>query len=245
MKKLFAALTLSLWFVANHTGAHAAIQLSFDPNATFTQGSGIREVSFLARSTNPIDDQLFSITVDFQVTGATFSLVSDTDFVADNYDPNPMSPTFGRWFSSGLGYTKLFNEADYIGFENLNKEGGSFLRTKTILVAQNLVSDPTAAALSLEFNDPRDFPDVATRLGKLRIDISGLATGQYPIDFTRIQAYGVSTTIVPSSSMNGFFTITAIPEPTSFTMVLGVLLLGIISRQSRFPDGNRPEIRAL
>jgi hypothetical protein len=200
---------------------------------TFVEGMGIREIDILARSTAPGSERLLALVADLKVTNAVFSFVSSTDFIADNYDPDPLSPTFGQWFSSGPRYTRLFNESDYIGFGNIDKDGGSSLMSDSILVGSVFVPDPTTARLNLEFNEPQLFPDVDTPLGKLRVDITNLAPGQYPIDFTFAFADGTNMAEIPSRTNNGFFTISVIPEPTSLALLVGSTLVVCLRRPRR------------
>ncbi len=233
MTKLLAALSVVAWLAVG-TSSRAEIVLSLESGLTFAEGTGIREVDILARSTAPANDRLFALAADLKVTNAVFSFISSTEFIADNYDPDPLSPTFRQWFSSGPRYTRLFNEANYIGFGNINKDGGSYLISDSMLVGSVFVPDPTTARLSLEFNEAQLFPQSNTPVGKLRVDITNLAPGQYPIDFTFLFAEGMSMAEIPSSSSSGFFTISAVPEPTSLALfVLASVFVGL-RRPSRF-----------
>lgn len=224
MKKLVCIVALSFACFASQSALYADIFLSLDSaSATFVQGSGIRDVRILGRS-NAVD-QLIGLTADFKGNGgAIFNFVSATQFNQDNIDQDPMSPTFGLLVTSGPFYTKFFSESGFVGFNNINRAGGS-----SIAIG---VGDNTVASMSLEYNNPQTFPAVATPLGKLRVDITGLAPGNYPINFTDAVANGAASQI-PSPSTNGFFTITAIPEPTSFALVVGAMLVGISARRRR------------
>jgi hypothetical protein len=232
MNSRIAAIIVVAWLAIAPT-LRAEIVLSVEPGLVFAAGSGIREINLLARSTSPATDRLLALAADLKVTDAVFSFVPTNEFIADNYDPDPLSPTFRQWFSSGPRYTRLFNESDYIGFGNINKDGGSSLVSDSILVGSVFVPDPTTARLSLEFDNAQLFPETDARLGKLRVDITNLAPGQYPIDFTFIFADGTMMNEIPSRSSNGFFTIAAIPEPTSIALLGGTLLITSIHRSAR------------
>jgi hypothetical protein len=220
-----------LLFLSIPSHGRAAIVLSIEQGVSFEQGSGIREVNVLARSTDPTADRLYALSIDLTVKDAVFSFVSQEEFNADNYDPDPLSPTFGQWFTSGPRYTKLFNESDYVGFGNLNKQGGSYLQFNTKIEGGVPVPDPSTAALSLEFESPQTFPDSDTPLAKLRLDITNLVPGEYPIGFAFVFADGTLMAEIPSRSSDGFFTILAVPEPNTLSLVVGTWLGALLTRR--------------
>ncbi len=220
MKKFVAAVAFSLACFASQAALYADIILSLN-NPVLQQGSGIREVLILGRS--DATDQLIGLTADFKGTGgAIFSFVSSTQFNQDNIDQDPMSPTFGLLVTSGPYYTKYFSESGFVAFNNINRAGGSSIAIDN--------SDNTIAYMSLEYNNNQLFPATATPIGKLRVDITGLGPGTYPINFTDVFANG-PVGPVNASSTNGSFSI--IPEPTSFALVVGTMIVGCSARRRR------------
>jgi hypothetical protein len=71
------------------------------------------------------------------------------------------------------------------------------------------------ATLSLDFTNPQLFPEFDTVLARMFIDTTGLAIGTYEIRVTS------SASEVATSTVNGSFTIAAVPEPGSLCF-LGV-----------------------
>jgi hypothetical protein len=91
------------------------------------------------------------------------------------------------------------------------------------------------ATLSLDFTNPQLFPDVDTVLARMFIDTTGLAIGTYEIRVTS------SATEVTTSTVNGSFTIAAVPEPGSLCF-LGVASLCLLGRY-RALNSNRKRNR--
>ncbi len=69
------------------------------------------------------------------------------------------------------------------------------------------------STLSLDFTNAQLFPDVDTVIARMFIDTTGLAVGVYDINVLGVasQAGG--------SGVNGTFTISAVPEPSTFALV--------------------------
>jgi len=225
MKKLFALLVLTVGSVAIQSSLYADIFLSIaSTDASFQEGSGIREVKILGRSNAA--DRLIGLTADLKGSGGTrFSFVSATQFNEDNIDKDPLSPTFDQVITSGPFYTKYFSENGFVGFNNINRGGGSSIAI--------LAGDNTVANMSLEYNNAQLFPATDTPIGKLRIDITGLALGSYSIAFTDIVANNATTQVPsPLPTSAGFFTI-VVPEPTSFALVVGAMVVGFSARRRR------------
>lgn len=227
MKKLFALLVLSITCIASPCAVYADIFLSIaSTDAVFEEGSGIREVKILGRSNAA--DSLIGLTADLKASqGARFSFVSAVQFNQDNIDQDPLSPTFGLLVTSGPSYTKYFSELGFVGFNNLNRGGGSSIAIGA--------GDNTVANMSLEYNNPQLYPATDTPIGKLRVDITGLVPGAYQIAFTDILASGPTAQVnSPLPTATGFFTVvSAVPEPTSFALVVGTMLVGCSARRRR------------
>ncbi len=210
-----ASILLALSFL--NQVSYGAVIVEFVP-ASFVEGSGVQEVIIRARSNS--NDFVGGLTLDFALPdGGTFSFVSQQDFVNDNIDPNTQTTV-----TSGPFYTRRFNEADYIGFGVIDKSGSY------------LVIDPapnaTLGSLSLDFGNSNIlFPNSFQPLGKLRIDVTGLAIGPYTIQVLDGTAFGTGPIAV--NSTNGTFNITAIPEPSTLALLLtsGVSLIAYHRRK--------------
>ena len=102
----------------------------------------------------------------------------------------------------------IFDQAGMVGFGNIQAPPSS----------QFVSAGNNSATLTLDFTDPQLLPAVDTVLARMFIDTSGLGEGTYNIVVTSLAAQG------PISSVNGSFTITAVPEPSSLCL-LGVAAL--------------------
>lgn len=108
----------------------------------------------------------------------------------------------------------VFGEAGMVGFGNIQSPPAS----------QFVSSGDNKATLSLDFTTPQPFPNVDTVLARMFIDTTGLAIGTYEIRVTS------AATQVDTSSVNGSFTITAVPEPGTLCF-LGMTSLCLLGRR--------------
>ncbi len=124
--------------------------------------------------------------------------------------------------SSNAGDTSLFLTADFqLSGAVFPLSAGEFGQPGMV-GAGNIQAPPASqfvsagnnsATLSLDFTNPQLFPAANTLLGRMFIDTTGVAIGTYSIQVTSF------ATQVASSSTNGSFTITAVPEPGSLCLV--------------------------
>jgi hypothetical protein len=139
---------------------------------------------------------------------------------------------------SDSGDTSLFLTADF------QLAAGVFPATAGVfgqpgMVGSGNIQDPPAsqfvsagnnsATLSLDFTNAQLFPATNTLLGRMFIDTTGLAQGTYSIQVTSF------ATQVASSSTNGSFTITTVPEPGSLCLV-GMASLWVWRRSRKLPS---------
>ncbi len=127
----------------------------------------------------------------------------------------------GAGFSNPPG---VFGSPGFVGAGNL---AGS------TLFVRGAGNNPLVANLSLDFSADQPLPGADSPIATFNIDITGLAPGFYPINFTGTTA---DSSVLPlqSSGVNGGFTIlAAIPEPTSM-LLLGVSISSLaIARRRR------------
>lgn len=97
----------------------------------------------------------------------------------------------------------------------------------------------TDASLTLEFNMPANPPDfdqpfplLAGELATIAFDVNGLSPGTYAINFSNSFAIDSAANFIDVIEGNGTFTITAVPEPSTFFM-LGLTATGLCAYRRR------------
>jgi PEP-CTERM motif len=108
-----------------------------------------------------------------------------------------------------------FNQAGMVGAGNIQAPP----------ISQFVSAGNNSATLSLDFTNPQLFPAADAVLARMFIDTTGLGIGTYNILVTSI------ATQVASSSVNGTFTITAVPEPSSLILIGVATLLSFGRRK--------------
>lgn len=109
-----------------------------------------------------------------------------------------------------------FGQAGMVGVGNIQDPPAS----------QFISAGNNSATLSLDFTNVQPFPATDTLIGRMFIDTTGVAEGTHNIQVTSF------ATQVASSSVNGSFTITAVPEPSSLCL-MGIASLWALRRRIR------------
>lgn len=110
--------------------------------------------------------------------------------------------------SSGVFPTAagVFDQPGMVGFGNIQPPPGS----------QFVSSGNNSATLSLDFTNPQLFPAVDTVLARIFIDTTSFGIGTYGI---RVTSVASQVDLSATSSGNGSFTISAVPEPGSLCLI--------------------------
>lgn len=155
----------------------------------------------------------------------------------DTFAPNSGIRAIDVLVRSNAADTSLFLTADF------QLSAGVFPATAGVfgevgMVGAGNIQDPPAsqfvsagnnsATLSLDFTSAQLFPAADTLLARMFIDTTGLATGTYAIQVTAF-----ASQVVGSSTVNGSFTISNVPEPSALCLV-GVASLYALRRRKRF-----------
>lgn len=111
----------------------------------------------------------------------------------------------------------VFGQTDFFGEGLLNVDGSFFQR-----------ADTGVANLSLEFDTIASPPTGEILLAQLSIDLAGLTPGVYQVAITNPFVVDGSASDIPTSVFNGSFEVTAVPEPTTTTILgLGAVAFGV------------------
>lgn len=107
-----------------------------------------------------------------------------------------------------------FGQPGMVGFGNIQDPPAS----------QFVSAGNNSATLSLDFTNAQPIPAADTLIARMFIDTTGVAIGTYAIQVTSL------STQVGGSSVNGSFTISPVPEPSSLSL-LGIAGLFALRRR--------------